>query len=622
MNRALFVDEIYVTCLLLHLLSLFMENRFIKHFCLYKFSLSFKTYIFILFVLFGFSGTKAEPRDKHSQTVCFVSSWKTGLGFYDCVINIDSAGIINATRISQKKERDLECKIYNGMIVNAYESDSISVNFTCKSNNIAVADLIIQSYDTHGLLCYSDSIDINPRTNDAEFFSIKQPCFDTSYLRFTMHIKGKNNELNQNFHFTDMQIKLPSRAYVSTLPKDIMSNKQDIIPLSFDDSLLYHKIPRINSVKILALGESIHGGLSISQSVIQMMKHRILHSDCKLILLELPFDISLGINRYVQGDARYGLEVMSSLKYALYPKELCDFFIWVKKHNDTKSEKDKVWVLGVDIPNADFFSFGNNLFSYFYPIFKEHLDNAEIKRFLHELLVNSRKALSETLPGLMAKNKPSNIQFSEKEIALLQKWFSFFTSIENSELNMTIERDRLMYESICFFIQQVCSPQDNVTIYSHMAHACSNNTNSLYTYTKSFGTLLKQKYVSDYLCIGFITKSGKNLVLSQEGYVIQSLKLPPKNSIEAMMSEYGDTYFYRSTSQLAFPVYIRYGQYFTSNDFNIIYPRQYFDGIIFIESCDPIKNFRYEVKVKDKVKETIDEYQRHLDLINGKDVGL
>ncbi|GAE18576.1 hypothetical protein JCM6294_1493 [Bacteroides pyogenes DSM 20611 = JCM 6294] len=191
MNRALFVDEIYVTCLLLHLLSLFMENRFIKHFCLYKFSLSFKTYIFILFVLFGFSGTKAEPRDKYSQTVCFVSSWKTGLGFYDCVINIDSAGIINATRISQKKGRDLECKIYNGMIVNAYESDSISVNFRCKSNNIAVADLIIQSYDTHGLLCYSDSIDINPRTNDAEFFSIKQPCLIRAICVLLCISKGK-----------------------------------------------------------------------------------------------------------------------------------------------------------------------------------------------------------------------------------------------------------------------------------------------------------------------------------------------------------------------------------------------------------------------------------------------
>ncbi len=60
--------------------------------------------------------------------------------------------------------------------------------------------------------------------------------------------------------------------------------------------------------KILALGETIHGTQTMNDLAFSLIKERIEHHNCKLVLFELPLEETLYLNRYVKNDERYTLD--------------------------------------------------------------------------------------------------------------------------------------------------------------------------------------------------------------------------------------------------------------------------------------------------------------------------
>lgn len=72
----------------------------------------------------------------------------------------------------------------------------------------------------------------------------------------------------------------------------------------------YDNLPFLNK-KILGLGETAHGTETMNDIGIEISKERILKHQCRFILLEIPLEFSLYINRYVQNDKNFKFEYIS-----------------------------------------------------------------------------------------------------------------------------------------------------------------------------------------------------------------------------------------------------------------------------------------------------------------------
>lgn len=66
-------------------------------------------------------------------------------------------------------------------------------------------------------------------------------------------------------------------------------NGDDLKSLSFSDK------------RILAIGESVHGTGTMNDMGVEIIKNRIEHGKCRLVLLEMPLTLSFHINRYLRG---------------------------------------------------------------------------------------------------------------------------------------------------------------------------------------------------------------------------------------------------------------------------------------------------------------------------------
>ena len=75
----------------------------------------------------------------------------------------------------------------------------------------------------------------------------------------------------------------------------------DVIPVNGDDL----KSLSFSDKRILAIGESVHGTGTMNDMGVEIIKNRIEHGKCRLVLLEMPLTLSFHINRYLEGDERF-----------------------------------------------------------------------------------------------------------------------------------------------------------------------------------------------------------------------------------------------------------------------------------------------------------------------------
>lgn len=81
----------------------------------------------------------------------------------------------------------------------------------------------------------------------------------------------------------------------------------------------YDNLPFLNK-KILGLGETAHGTETMNDIGIEISKERILKHQCRFILLEIPLEFSLYINRYVQNDKILNLNIFQNvLNHTCFP---------------------------------------------------------------------------------------------------------------------------------------------------------------------------------------------------------------------------------------------------------------------------------------------------------------
>lgn len=66
--------------------------------------------------------------------------------------------------------------------------------------------------------------------------------------------------------------------------------------------------------------------------MVQLLKHGIEYDDRRLILMELPLEKMLYVNRFVQGDSAFYIDsIRPYFDQSLYSEEWVDFFVWIER---------------------------------------------------------------------------------------------------------------------------------------------------------------------------------------------------------------------------------------------------------------------------------------------------
>lgn len=234
-----------------------------------------------------------------------------------------------------------------------------------------------------------------------------------AFLNLSIEVKG-NTENNAKLWINDLgvfrngkNIGVPEAAgkgFKTSL------RKKDI---TFFDNKIRNNLPFMDR-EILAIGETIHGTETMNDMGIKIIKDRITYNNCKLALLEIPFENSFYINRYICGDPNFKIDSISNyFDRSLFSNSFLSLIEWIKKHNSLSEEKVYFW--GIDVNHIQLQS-KLELFNFFYTL-NETARDEELNKVC-ELLVSTSPSLDEVI-SIFDANKGFKSILTEDESKLM-----------------------------------------------------------------------------------------------------------------------------------------------------------------------------------------------------------
>ncbi len=501
--------------------------------------------------------------------------------------------------------------------------DSTEVTFMGKNEGFDKMQLTFTGYSAQGKLVLADTLHIT-ETEDWDKFTMKIPVKDVSYLHLFLAMHGNRKNVAYTAGLDKIQLTAGGKSLTDysqrNLYQEFVPDTSEMVKLAFDDLSSYRQIQLLNTPKVVAVGESLHGSETLSDVAIQLMKNRILYNNCKLVLLEIPFERMLSVNRFVQGDTRFPLDMIAqSLGIGLFSKKLLDFFVWVKEYNRTAERK--VFVLGLDTMSTDMFTYQTDMTGYFYHVNKEAM-NDSIKQFLSLHFVDSRKAMKEVFP-IIKNNADFKRNHDASELKIIEHcWTDWLTRVSGEE-SYYAHRDSLMYSNIKYMINLLCDSSETVTLYSHLEHACRDKTHAISYYPpRPCGVLLKEDFGRDYYALGLFVRQGDVLHLPRLDkkntykprnlqFVKDTLRVPGNNYLESLLSKFEYPYFYVPATVVSLaPLYIRIGSN-NGQATNVLYPRDCLDGIIYVEESKAMHIVEEDMPMLEKGKRLMKRFDQY-----------
>jgi len=230
-----------------------------------------------------------------------------------------------------------------------------TVTLSCKSEVDSVLFYII-AFDKKEKKLYTDSI-IIPPTDRWTDYSLAFRQKGVQAVRIIVSYKGNENaNVGKSVYLNRIKIGTGNRL-LNDFPidslvrsKDVQLKTKAIIPLSYQDDASLAKIHDWKDKKIIALGEVFNGLSELRAVQIQLMKHLITSENCKLIMLDIPQDVCVRWNLYLQAK-NSGLnesQLFEELKCSNLHnyKVFFDFLKWVRLYN-AKADVP-VLVIGID----------------------------------------------------------------------------------------------------------------------------------------------------------------------------------------------------------------------------------------------------------------------------------
>ena len=489
----------------------------------------------------------------------------------------DSTVLILSTRGKQK-----------GILGRSFENfieDKVPVNIHIKyqTRNCSSSQLVAYFFNQNAVLMNSDTL-LLPQT--VEWTEIKGEIKTKSCDLFTLTLEtqGISDKYPGILSIMDLSLSVKGKPLSTTKGKEICSIKTTNIH-TWEELL---SSPLMNK-KILALGETVHGTETLGGMAFSLMKERVLHHNSKLLLLELPIEYTMALNRYVKNDKYFDqsyVEIRDRLKSTLFSDSILLFVNWLKEYNATHN--NEVSLYGVDF-NPIHLDSKVDLCNFLYTLNKERVST--IDSLCNILLSNDSKA-NEIIYQLNA-NESLKQKLTEIEYNLLRHCLSTWDT--RSTIMRFGMRDDVMAATTQKIIALFDSLNSTTTMYLHFGHTAyhwielSDNTFVKFADTQSMGQQLKKHFADDYACLALTCSQGKTTLGEQNTFKTKTLKDVPESSIEYQMSKKAKSISFLPINNIpaGCTYHIRYiGNKYSENQFFRLAPQAWMDGIVLVEKAE------------------------------------
>jgi erythromycin esterase-like protein len=457
----------------------------------------------------------------------------------------------------------------------------VSVNY--KSQNLDKARLQVYVVDKDGKLLneYSEEM---PDTKTWEKIKIHLTDSQAQHLYVSV-VTTSNNVINQvsnlvrekNIHphldscwmyfpvqklwIDKINIKAGELVMADFMPEMMPQPEikhEDLIPLDLNNKSTFVQIQDLKGKKIIGIGESAHTTKEFPKIAYALIKDRILHHNCKLVILELPFSWGLKLNLFVNKETSFG---MKEIEKQLKPMDdLRDFLLWLINYNQTAERK--VSIAGMDIELG---SFRSNLLSFvneyipvdsllFAPVFLDIFEDKNTEAW--DKFFTNRKRFD----NILGRHETNMIMYG------IRHFVPEYKLGEEKKL-LLAERDSLMYNNCQVAIDNLLRDDETAVVYAHLGHTFKNGANNP-RYAPAMGAYLSESFGNDYLSVGLLTYSeemdaANNLQDTKKSRLqtfwdtTMAFEPAPPYSLEAACEKTTIPLFYTSTRGLPSTVMLR-----------------------------------------------------------------
>lgn len=492
-------------------------------------------------------------------------------------------------------------------------ANNIDLSVYSKSKQVDGAWIKLYGLDENGELVSRDSVSIISPLNWNKFqLNIQTTTANSIYLEIFFHTKHsiKSSEFTKEkevpqLWIDNIQIKVngqdissyhESEFYICAIDREEICNH---VKLNSNLLEIIDSIPDFKNHRILAFGETTHTSREIQQFVFNSTKVLIERNNCKLFLMEIPFEIGLRLNEYVGGKTDESIEELLFFNL-INSNEFISFLNWIRDYNSKNNSK--VTIIGIDTGH-----FLSELDRHLFRLIENHTPKSKIFETFADFL--SRNKYNDALTvinnhGDTLINELGNELFLEIKHAL---------EIRNGQLNPDHDmadsyRDYLMYQNSKWAIDNYLKQGDQAVLYAHLGHVNKGNAFFCRFDVNSMGRYMNRNYGRDYfttvVTVGTGTIADPKKMKSDVGY---SLSVNIHGSIEELCMSSDDRLFYKNLASVGSTYFVRgIGSGIPPKEFYPFNHKDRVDGVVFIRESTSYRR-------PDDWPKDLDDWFRYLD---------
>lgn len=433
-------------------------------------------------------------------------------------------------------------------------------------------------------------------------------------IKVIISYKG-DQDINQVVSFRSISVKSGRKDITSSIikyPIDSTYNVFDktyIKTLNRSESEFNTPISTIKDIKVIGLGEITHGTKNIGDSRSLFIKDLISQHNCKLVLLEIPFDLALLMNLYVTGQLDPSGKANLNKNMNLTFSGMDDFeelLEWIKNYNH--SNLKPVRIFGID--NA---AKSGNID---YPLMDFHLHLFGKEIMFPYLSMFMKTGMKETLDKIRL-DQVVNKSLNKKDTEFYKYFISDYANQDNN-INIlkvwNIKRDENMFNRVRFLDSLYIDAGEKIVVLAHSWHLKKTPLITGLPSETMLGNYLDFYYKNSYFAINFTFGTGTFLQdnCTAISLTIDTIQKPRNQTLESYAYRTGVDFFYYPTNKLNSPPSQMLGISrfkFGSDYIDFGNVKKRYDGIVFLRNVTTQNShnyntfFAYDYYSKDRKKE-------------------
>ena len=486
----------------------------------------------------------------------------------------------------------LQTEYQQRILLPACDANQATIEFESKGKNIKLASIILEAIDEEEKVLFSDTLRFVP---DTALHSISKDITVKNAKLLNIRINAEGVvDTTAYIAFSKLNLWLDGKPIdsspVRTLSPFTAQDTRTYIPIATDARIPLEQINEIDKKKIIGLGESMHGNDEIKKLGYECILQMIEQQNARLLLLEMPLEVSLACNRYIQ-DSRYTLDSLFLAGKSTF--HLFDFLDKLRLFNSKQTDESKVRLYGFDY-NPIYSPTQNSAVDIFDFVTRLN-EQAKIPELDQFSLLLIEADWQEATAFLQAHKSEIQKVLTPEEINVISHILTLSKEIGDNPIQRFIRRDSVMFANAKFLIDEYAGTENVKTIiYGHAIHINRLSTFPAVPCTP-FGYYMQEQYSDAYSPLLILAGEGANIAYDQHYNQQKSLlqKLP-FNSMESFLSTFDENIFYLPlTSEFNRLILSRYkGSHHMPQEFYPFNLYQRYNGVFFIKNTGrkPMEN--------------------------------